>query len=532
MDLRRQIAIVRAWLPLLIAGVVLAGGAAFAYSSLQRNVYEAKATLIVGQSLSGVSPDFDQLMVSQRLSSTYAVVATKRPILETVIEKLGLDVSFDELSKRVRAEAPLESTLLTVTAQAGDPAEAAAIANAMAEQLIVASSSIQGRETEFQASVDADLKATQEQIVATQAQVEKLVAVANRTVKQEATLETLEGRLASLRSTYVALLSFSSGGATNLLSVIEPAVTPGSPISPKPVLNTLLAAVIGLLIALAIVAVLEYLDDRIKTKEEIQELVGVSTLGLIVKMKGERGRKEIYRLVTLLYPRSAAAEAYRTLRTNIEFASVDAPITTLLVTSSVPGEGKTVTAANLAVAFAQAGRRVLLVDADLRKPGVHLVFDLSNAHGLTSMLRSDGVGVDSIAQATEQANLRILTTGPLPPNPAELLGSQRMRMVLERLKAAGDLLIFDSPPLQSVTDAAILSSFLDATLLVVDTKVSRRGAVRLGMEALSKAGANVLGAVLNRLKDRAPDFQGYYGEPDGAGADKVAAVGERPSAGV
>ena len=377
-DVRRHIAIVRSWSPLLVVAVLLAAGAAFAYSSLQPKVYEAKATLIVGQSLSGVSPDFDQLMVSQRLSTTYAAVATKRPILEKVIEELGLDVTVDDLAKRVRAEAALESTLLTITTQDTDPDRAAAIANGLADQLIEASASIQGQESEFQASVEADLNATQQQIVATQAEVEQLVKVKNRTVRQEATLATLEDRLASLRSTYVALLSYTSGGASNLLSVVEPAVAANSPVSPKTALNTLLAAVIGLLIALGLVAVLEYLDDRVKTREELEELTGVSILGQVEKMRGGRGRREMYRLATLLNPRSVAAEAYRTLRTNIEFASVDAPIRTLLVTSSIPGEGKTVTAANLAVAFAQAGRRVLLVDADLRKPGVHLVFDLPN----------------------------------------------------------------------------------------------------------------------------------------------------------
>ena len=515
-------AILRSWSPLLVVAVVLAAGAAFGYSSLQPKVYEAKATLIVGQALSGVSPDFDQLMVSQRLSTTYAAVATKRPILQQVIDELGLGVTVDDLSKRVRADASLESTLLTITAQDTDPDHAAAIANGLADQLIQASASIQGQESEFQASIQADLDATQRQIAVTQADVEQLLKVKNRTVRQEATLATLEDRLASLRASYVELLSYTSGGASNLLSVVEPAVAPSSPASPKTVLNTLLAAVIGLLIALALVAVLEYLDDRVKTREELEELAGVSILGQVGKMKGERGRREMYRLATLLNPRSVAAEAYRTLRTNIEFASVDAPIGTLLVTSSIPGEGKTVTAANLAVAFAQAGRRVLLVDADLRKPGVHSVFNLPNTSGLTSLLRSDAATLEATAQRTEQANLRILTTGPLPPNPAELLGSQRMRIVLERLKAGGDLLIFDSPPLRAVTDAAILSSFLDATLVVVDAGVSRRGSLRLGMEALSKAGANVLGAFLNRSRDRAQaGYMDYAAEPDAARADKV-----------
>jgi capsular exopolysaccharide synthesis family protein len=182
------------------------------------------------------------------------------------------------------------------------------------------------------------------------------------------------------------------------------------------------------------------------------------------------------------------------------------------VTSSIPGEGKTTTASNLAVVFAQGGRRVLLVDADLRKPGVHLVFDLPNARGLTTMLRSDESSLDAVAQATEQENLRILTTGPLPPNPAELLGSQRMHTILDRLTGAGDLVIFDSPPLQAVTDSAVLSSLVDGTLFVIDARRSRRGTVRQGREALAKAGATVLGAVLNRLPARArSDYADYHG---------------------
>jgi capsular exopolysaccharide synthesis family protein len=244
----------------------------------------------------------------------------------------------------------------------------------------------------------------------------------------------------------------------------------------------------------------------------VSEVSGLSTLGTIGRMKGDRGRSEIYRLATLLYPRSSVAEAYRALRTNIEFASVDAPIRTLLVTSSVPGEGKTTTAANVAIVFAQAGHRVLLVDADLRKPGVDVVFDLPNTVGLTTLLRDEHADLGSIAHGTEQGNLRVLTTGPVPPNPAELLGSQRMRAILDRLVNGHDLVILDSPPLQAVTDAAILSSFVDGTLFVIDASRSRRGSVRQGREALARTGAHVLGAVLNRTRavDRS-EYSSYYG---------------------
>ena len=520
MDIGRQLAFVRTWLPLLFASVLLAAGAAFVISNLQQKVYEAKATLIVGQSLTGVNPDYTQLLVSQRLSTTYAAVATTRPLLGAVIEDLGLDVTPAELREDVVAEAPVDSTLLTITAQATDPEQAAAIANAISEQLIAASPAVAGRQAELQASIDADLEATQAQIKTTQARMEELSALARRTAAHETELATLEGRLVTLRSTYATLLSFTSASASNLLSVVEPAVASPDPISPRPLLNTVLAAVLGLLIAIGFIAVTEYLSDAVKDPDDVQAVTGLSTLGTIARMKGNGDRSEIYQLAALLYPRSGVTEAYRTLRTNVEFASVDARIQTLLVTSSMPGEGKTVTAANLAVVFAQAGQRVLMVDADLRQPGVHRVFDLPNAHGLTTLLRRDDVSLDVVLQKTEQDNLRVLTTGPLPPNPAELLGSHRMREITDRLKAEADLVIFDSPPLQAVTDSAILSAFLDGTLLVVDAGRSRRRAVRLAREALERADATVIGAVLNRIpvgarSDHADYYGGVYGTESG-----------------
>lgn len=531
MDLRHQIAIARKWFPLLIAGVVLGAIAAFAFSNVQAPVYEAKATLIVGQSLVALNPDPNQLSVSQRLSATYAAVATKRPALQQVIDQLGLAQTSDQLARRVFAEAPTDSTLLILTAQDNDPARAAAIANSLSDLLIASSPAIQGLQSELQKFIEAELKATQTQIELMQAEVQQLADLDNPTPVDIARLETLQGRLVTLRSTYASLLASSAQGAANLLTVVEPAVAPQEPVSPRTLLNTLLAAVAGLLLAAAIAALIEYLDDRVKNAETVHEVTGLSTLGTVPRMNIGGTRPEFYRLATLFNPRSAVAESYRTLRSNIEFASVDAPIRTLLVTSSAPHEGKTVTAANLAVAFAQAGQLTIVVDADLRRPGLDQIFGLENERGLTTLLRTESASVDTVAHPTEQANLRIITTGPLPPNPAELLGSQRMRKTLDKIREEADVVIIDTPPVQAVIDAAVVSSYVDASVLVVDAASSHRGALRQARDSLARAGANVLGVIINRVPEAMgmSAYGAYYQEAEEAPEAKPPSATERPA---
>lgn len=525
MDLRRQLAFIRAWWLLLVGGVVLASAVTFLVSSMQPKVYEAETTLIVGQSLSAVNPDYSQLLASQRLSTTYASVATTRPLIENVIRELGLADTPAELSARVRADAPADNTLLTIAAQDSDPARAAAIANALADQLIAASPALQGRQADLQRSIDEGLSGTQSQIDETQAQIDRLVALPSPSATESGQLETLRARLVTLRSTYASLLQFSSTGSANLLSVVQPAVAPDAPVSPRPMLMVLVAALVAAFAALGIAILAERLDDSVKSPEDVQGVTGLATLGAIPRMRQERGRGEFYSLAALLYPRSSAAEGYRTLRANIEFAAIDVPIRTLLVTSASPSEGKTVTAANLALVLAQAGRRVLLIDADLRKPGLHTIFRLSNDRGLTTLARSDDVSPTMAIHTTEEERLDVLSSGPVPANPAELLGSQRMRTILARLESTHDILVIDSPPLSVVADSAILGSFLDATLLVVDAERSHRGRVRDACEALAKADARVLGAVLNRLQRRAfAPYSSYYGEPRGAAAEPAASL--------
>ncbi|MHB8399785.1 MAG: polysaccharide biosynthesis tyrosine autokinase, partial [Candidatus Limnocylindrales bacterium] len=425
MELRHQLAVLRSWFWLLVASALLAGGAAYLVSSSLPKVYEGNVTLIVGQSLQAANPDINSLLASQRLSQTYASLATTTPLLQQVIDKEHLGITPTDFIKRVSATAATDSTLVHLTVQDGDPVRAAALANDLAAALIAASPAIAGRDTQVQRFIDADLLATQQQITDISTEVQRLSNLPTRSAADDQQLQTLQAQLVTLRQTYATMLGFSSNNGANLVTVVDPASPPLQPSSPRVLLNTILTALVGLLLAIGFVFLLDYLDDSLKTSDDVEAALGLPTLGSIVKMRTEKGRSEIYRLATILYPRSSVAEAYRTLRSNIEFASVDAPVKVLLVTSSIPSEGKTTTAANLAVAMAQTGRSTILLDADLRKPGVHRIFDVPNVRGLTTLLRSDEATIDDVALETEQEGIRVITTGPLPPNPAELMGSQR-----------------------------------------------------------------------------------------------------------
>ena len=213
-------------------------------------------------------------------------------------------------------------------------------------------------------------------------------------------------------------------------------------------------------------------------------------------------------LITLTDPRSPVSEAYRTLRTNLSFTSLDEPITTLVVTSPAPDEGKSTTVANLAVTIAQGGRRTILVDCDLRRPALHTLFGLNPEPGLTNLLLEE----DSEAklQNTEVEGLQILTSGPLPPNPADLLGSQKIDRVIKLLTEQADIVLFDAPPVIAVTDAAVLGAKVDGLLLVISAGKTRREHAERAKELLEQAKVRILGAALtNAPKDSG--LGGYYG---------------------
>jgi non-specific protein-tyrosine kinase len=291
---------------------------------------------------------------------------------------------------------------------------------------------------------------------------------------------------------YETLRISESESISNLIQV-QPASVPVKAIRPRVILNTVLAGIMGLMLVVGVIFLIEYLDDTIKTPEEAVVKLNVPVIGVIARIKNNKVD------VPFVFenPRSPVTEAFRTLRTNIQFASVEKPIQTILITSPTPGEGKTLVAANLAVVMAQGGKRVILADFDLRKPHIHTLMDRSNRLGLSDLFIRDPLTLDGVLRSWQDMPLLIITSGGLPPNPAELLSSGKLKQILEGLKSQADVIILDTPPVIAVTDSVILAAQSDAVILVVEPKRTRIGIARQALEQLKRANARVIGLVFN-----------------------------------
>jgi capsular exopolysaccharide synthesis family protein len=214
-------------------------------------------------------------------------------------------------------------------------------------------------------------------------------------------------------------------------------------------------------------------------------------------------------LISIKNPKSQAAEAYRTLRTNIQFSSLDEPVKTIVVTSSQPGEGKSTIVANLGITMAQSGMKVLLIDCDLRKPMIHKKFDLSNFEGLTTLL-AGRMKLEECINTIALPNFYIMTSGPVPPNPAELLGIKRMKSLIEELKGIFDIVLIDAPPILAVTDAQVLATLCDRVMLVASYGEADKKDVVRAKELIDKVGAKILGVIINKVPSKAEKYYSYY----------------------
>ena len=288
------------------------------------------------------------------------------------------------------------------------------------------------------------------------------------------------------------------------VEVLDEAVA-AAQIAPRTTKTMVFALLVGLLSSLGLALVLELTDVTIHSPEDLQGDLAVPFLGMVPLMDD---RSDDH-LVTAKAPKSPPAEAYRTLRSNINFSLLDEPAKTILITSAGAGEGKSMTAANLAVTMAQAGRSVLLVDTDMRRPELHRFLDNDSAPGLTNALAGEA-SLSDIVHDTRVPNLRLVPSGPPPPNPAELLSSEKMGELLQRLSKEADVCILDSPPVLAVTDAMILASRADRTLLVAESGRVTKHAFRETKRLIQNARGNILGVVINKMRPSASDYYYYY----------------------
>jgi non-specific protein-tyrosine kinase len=515
LEIRRYLRILRRWWWLLVAATVIAATGSYLATRSQPRIYSSRARVMVGQSIQSVNPDWMSITTAQQLALTYVELATTRAVLQEAIDSLNLQSSPDILAGMVSAK-PVENTqLLDITVVDTDPVRAAAIANAVGDALV--SQPLQGSggaEADLRQDVLEQMNDLKGRIAFAKDEVQNLDAAileeqsARAIAELKSRRDLLQQQIGQWQMTYAQLFTAYTGNQVNTLTVVERAEPNYAPIGPRTTTNVALAGAIGALLAVGAILLLEYLDDTIKTTDELATLTGLTFLGIIPRIPESKASSD--RLVTLNEPRSNFSECFRVLRTNLQFSSYDRPLRTIVVTSPQPTEGKSTTAANLAVVLAQAGLRVVLVDTDLRRPVLHKIFDLPNDWGLTGALFGEYLGTKNVLFPTQVDNLSVIPSGPLPPNPSEILGSQRMESFIEDLKQRTDVIIFDSPPLLTVTDSTVLATKAEGVVLVVDSGTTRRDALQKAVDTLRKVGAHILGTVLNRVNTRSGGYYYYY----------------------
>jgi len=417
-----------------------------------------------------------------------------------VVKMLGRTVpapTVSEVGSTDTATIVVDSSNARLAADAAN-AYAKAYVTVSESQYIAAQDAVENQIQTQIDSVDAQITSTQSQLAG---------ATGSTQTNLSTQLGNLEGDLESLRAQdtqiQVEVSQSPSGGR-----VITEATVEKSPISPKPLEESIIFGLVGLALGIAISLFREVVDDRIRDRESLLTVVGtLPTLGSIPKVSGWRNKQSAY-LVTAEEPRSIYAEAYRSLRTSIRFLGLDRPVGTLQITSPVATEGKTTTAANLAVAMAQTGQRVVLVSCDLRRPRLHAFFGIDNEVGFTSILVGTATLEDALVPVPGFRSFHVLPSGPIPPNPSELLGLPRSREIFEQLSELSDIVIIDSAPTMPVTDSAVLAAQVDAVVLVVTENATRRRDVRHSLETLAHVDARVVGVVYNGVSREGS--YGYY----------------------
>ncbi|MFN8531129.1 MAG: polysaccharide biosynthesis tyrosine autokinase [Anaerolineae bacterium] len=535
MDFAEYLRLLRKWFWFLLIAAFIGAGIRYSMVSQIAPQYSANSIVAIGRSVNQQNSNANDIYTGRALAPTYVQLLYTRDLLQGVADRLGLQGDPMGLRGYFIAQLIDETSLVRIEATAGDPIFVADLANALAEELIARSpSDITTDQQEQIALATANIEDLTAQVEEQRASIDSLdtriQAEENPTVRQQLlqerrlTIDQINVATANIAQFQQTISNIQS--RTNSITIVERAVFPTFASTTNATAGTITGGVIGAGIALGIVLVIEYLDDRLRTPEIAIRALSIPVLGAIPKFpKGSNAYKD--RLITgnskMLF--SIEAEAYRRLRTNLFFTinRTDEQKPVIVVTSPGPGEGKSVTTANLAVAIAQSGMRVLLIDADLRRPRIHEIFQLENNIGVTTLLmvaESDLEDENSsikrnfsqCLQATQIPNLRVVTTGFTPPNPTELLGSSLMNYWINVFRQANDvdIIIIDTPPALPFSDSMVLATVSDAeVILVLDCQKTRRGPAMQSIQQFAQVNVDVRGIVMNRLNPN--DQAGYYG---------------------
>ena len=512
MTLKYYLSLIWRWWWVWLISLVLALASGYLYTQRQPRIYMARTTIMVGQSIASPNPDPQLIGLARSLAQIYGDMAKRLPVTQPVIEKLGLQLQPDELAKRIETRVLFDAQLLEIVVYDTDPQWAATIANTVAEELIRQSPSV---DTENERFVRQQLDDLQIQIEKADADIRDLrsailtMTSATEINEAQARIRELEQLKRDNQSTYSQLLLSLNTNRPNTLRVVEPAVAPEQPVGPKVALNLAIAGAIGLMLAVGTIVFLEYRDDTIRWDGHIQsKVMGMPVLGAMPRLSSKDER-----LIAWSAPHSGAAELVRQLRTNIFLARPGGYMRVLLVTSSAPQDGKTLISGNLAVSIASAGMRVVLVDADLRIPMLHELFDLPNTRGLTELLSADPsapLTLEDVLLPTHVPNLMLLPAGRPPLDPMTLLASPRLPALLDYLRNQADMIILDSPPVATMPDALILDALADATLLVVTAGGTSRRLLQAARNRLmEREGGRLPGLVFNYVSSGGLGGYGY-----------------------
>ena len=521
MELRRYFSIVWKWWWLILLSVLIASFSSYLASKRVTPVYRAKTTLIVGRIIENPNTNSSEIYLSQQLANTYQQMVSREPVLEATVKSLGWNVGWEQIAYKITANVVPNTQLIEIFAVDGNPQIAKVLTDTVARELIKLSPSganqVNQEQTTFIQSQLSDLQekiySGKQEIIDLQSQLDKSNSAREIQDLQDQ-IDILDKKISNWQSTYASLLSTIQGGDANALSIVEEATIPTIPFSPNTRMNVLLAAVIGIVLAVGGIFVIEYFDNTLQALDDTQELLNIPTLAKIDKINGGKDQSK---LIALENPSSPEVDSFRMLRINLQSISNWQSLRSILFTSAEPSVGKSVTASNLAVVMAQSGQKVILVDADLRKPSIHRLFHVVNEEGLTNLILKSEINVIDCLKSTEIENLKILPCGTEKINSIEALGSDRMKLIVRELSKLSDFVIFDCPPAMLFSDTYLIAKLVSGVIVVSRLGRTRSEMLKQLVNDFRLAGVNLLGVVVQRQKKA--DLYGYryhkyYSEPE------------------